>query len=108
MPTLGTQPHYISLYNYYKSGFIWPDGYNATGVANAELDAAMETINVTFDRQEEIAAYQTACTILGDEVVDMPLWMSPGLWTMNSRIRNTIAADGKFNEYVHTWWIAEE
>ena len=77
-------------------------------VDNADLDAAMETINVTFDRQEEIAAYQEACTILGDQVVDMPLWMSPGLWTMNARVRNTVSPDGHFNEYVHTWWIAEE
>jgi ABC-type transport system substrate-binding protein len=104
----GNKEHYISLYDYYKCGLTFPEGYNATGVCSEELDAAMETINQTFDRQEEIEAYQTACTILGEQVVDMPLWMSPGLWTTNARIRNTIAPDGRFNEYVHTWWISEE
>ena len=103
----GTREHYILLWNYYKSGLFYPDGYNATRVDSADLDAAMETINETFDRQEEIAAYQAACTILGEEVVDTPLWMSPGLWTVNSRLRNTMTADGKFNKNLHTWWIAD-
>jgi len=103
----GTQEHYIHLYNYYTCGLAYPDGYNATLICNEELDKAMLTINETFDRQEEIAAYQTACTILNEEVADVPLWMSPGLWTMNSRLRNTIAPDGKQNEQVWTWWLEE-
>ncbi|NLE45077.1 MAG: ABC transporter substrate-binding protein, partial [Chloroflexi bacterium] len=103
----GTTEHYIHLYNYYYGGLQYPDGYNATWVNIPELDEALVTINKTFDRQEEIAAYQAACTILNEQVVDMPLWMSPGLWTMNTRLHNSITPDGFFNEWVHEWWVEE-
>jgi peptide/nickel transport system substrate-binding protein len=103
----GNREHYTELYFYYKGGLQFPDGFNATRVDIPELDEALETINETFDRGEEIAAYQTACTILGEQVVDVPLWMSPGLYAVNTRLKNTTAPDGMFNKYVHTWWIEE-
>jgi ABC-type transport system substrate-binding protein len=101
----GTTEHWNQLYNYYYGGLQYPDGYNATLVNIPELDEAVVTINETFDRQEEIAAFQTACTILNEQVVDMPLWMSPGLWTMNNRLHNSVTPDGHFNEWVHEWWV---
>ena len=83
----------------------YPDAWSGQGVCDEQMDEWTTIADSTFDRQAEIEAYQNACSWLIDNVVTVPLWMSPGLWTINGRLSNTITPDGFFNEYVHTWWV---
>ena len=101
----GNMPH--AKFSAYRCSDVPPAGKSATRICIPELDAAMDTMDTTFDRQEEIKAIQTACTIVNDEGIVGNLWMSPGLWTVNTRLRNTITSDSYFNKFVHTWWIEQ-
>jgi len=101
----GTLPHF-DLQALYNSACKYPNGFCGQGIADPELDVMLEKV-MSFDRQEEIAGVQEACTWLIDNMATMTTWMSPGLWTANTRLRGTVSPDGMFVEYTHTWWIEE-
>jgi len=101
----GTQPHF-NVQNLYSCACKYPAGWCGQGICDPELDAILEK-TMSFDRQEEIKAYQDFCTWLNSNYATVVAWMSPGLWTMNTRLRGTISPDGRFVKYLHTWWIEE-
>jgi len=100
----GTAEHY-QMDTLYSCDCAYPKGWCGQGVCDKNLDALLATAASTFDRAEEIKAIQGICSYINDNMITMPLWMSPGLWTVNARLGNTIAPDGKFNKYTHTWFI---
>lgn len=99
----GTGEHF-DLQKLYSCACRYPAGWCGQGICDPELDKQLEKV-MSFDRKEEIEAVQWVCTWLTENMATMPMWMSPGLWTVNARLHNSIAADGRFNKYTHTWWI---
>lgn len=103
----GTSAHF-DMQPLYSCAARYPAAFAGQGVCDPALDEQLEIMASTFDRQEEIAAIQWVCSYLNDNVITLVGWMSPGLWTINTRLGNTtVEEDGQtlFNKHLHTWTV---
>jgi ABC-type transport system substrate-binding protein len=83
-----------------------PDGWCGQGVCDKELDKMLTVASSTFDRNEEIKAIQDICTYINGKYITLTSWMSPGIWTVNKRIKNSAIGTGdaaRFNKYIFQW-----
>jgi len=92
----------------YSCACAYPAGWCGQGLCNADLDKNLTIASSSFDRAAEVKALQDVCTFLNSNMITMPTWMSPGIWTVNKRLQNTAVGTGdaaRFNKYLFTWSV---
>lgn len=79
------------------SSNAWPKGGNGWvdyHYENAELDAALEAVQVEFDAEKRKALLQDVCRIHGEEQPYINLWATTRYWFINDRIANFVSTPG--------------
>ncbi len=93
----------------YRAAFGCEFRPSYSNYCNPEYDEAMQTAIRQPSLEEAVPFYQTAQTILQEELPYAPVWMDAEIWAVNSRMHGGILGRGPLNDIQsEKWWIESE
>ncbi len=85
-----------------------PEGGNFQLYCNPELDELLRQQDTTVDPVERKAIFDRIQQLMYDEVLFVPMWNDPDLWSVNKRLRNVRIGGWTPFWNVHEWDIASQ
>lgn len=103
--SMGRNPD--SLYSFYHSSMDVEGGYNVTGVADAELDAALARLRFAPDRASAEKASEEAQRLLSDLTPSIPIYSRFSVAAISKGWKNVLSTEKITADNIWTLMMAE-